>query len=122
MCESIWEGRPDKRNLDSSCYPQASDIIRGGTQLLVLPTQAGDSISARPSSYPISALRRPISRLPSVDGIDDMAIEDAVEDVASAMAFSCTLLAHKLPEKVSKADSQFSILRPRKFGLKYRQH
>ena len=82
---SICEGKSDELNLHSICYLQVCRVQFDGIQLLVPPTQALGFVSARSSSYPISALPRPATRLPRVDAIGDMRIDDAVEEVAPAM-------------------------------------
>ena len=74
--------------------------------------QAIEFGSARSSSYPISAFPRPVSRLPRVDGIDDMVIDDAVEVIASAMGSSNeTVIARAVTLRPLKQSLQYETSR-----------
>lgn len=58
-----------------------------GVHLLVLPTLALEHVSASSSSCSISALPWPISCVPTIDAIGDIAIDVAVEGTGSGMFF-----------------------------------
>ena len=108
-------------------------ILSDDIHLPVLPTHALASVSARSSSYPISALLRTAPRLPSVDAIGDISIEGAEQGMALAMVYKSETtmaltvvlraigqpLTYDAPEYVSNAGS---LMPDRGFDLNWRQH